>query len=369
MRPSGRQLTTKATSMCGRRLRHICCLYRSRQEDSTAGEVLRPLTTDLKKLVTGAIRQDERFRSGYGCEDFAWRSTPAPPTGSELVPPVVLTLEDVSGCSVASARLRAAGLTEVDQLPWIVSLPHFEQAAELLDTPAMFVHFLRRRTILSEHQIISASDEIDLVLEYLSHGFELATGGSPRWNGISIRQVLIDQPWRTYDAWLANWEGVGPPAPKPALPTPPAMEDLLRRLDRDRPDGFLSMSIALLDVPRSLWGHLASAWEQVNAPTSSRSSRQVADPAFASRNDSRVGFTFLRWRPEDRQRPDFVRVLGRHCAVQKYRAKADQWYGVMVPPTSADPLGPLLTMSRPWRQDPHQAASAEAYIRTLQRGK
>lgn len=88
-----------------------------------------------------------------------------------------------------------------------------------------------------------------------------------------------------------------------------------------------------------------------------------------TRQRQQGGFTFLRWRPEDRQRPDFVSVLGRHCAVQKYRAKADQWYGVMVPPTSADPLGPLLTMSRPWRQDPHQAAFAEAYIRTLQRGQ
>lgn len=147
------------------------------------------------------------------------------------------------------------------------------------------------------------------------------------------------------------------------------MEDLPRRLDRDRPDGFLSMSIALLDMPRSLWGHLASAWERVNAPPSRPSSRQVADPAFASGNDSSVGFTFLRWRPEDRQRPDFVSVLGRHCAVQKYRAKADQRYGAMVRPISADSLGPLLTMSRPWRQDPHEAASAEAYIRTLQRGQ
>jgi hypothetical protein len=32
----------------------------------------------------------------------------------------VLTLEDFSGCSVASARLRAAGLTEVDQIDLVL---------------------------------------------------------------------------------------------------------------------------------------------------------------------------------------------------------------------------------------------------------
>jgi hypothetical protein len=58
---------------------------------------------------------------------------------------------------------------------------------------------------------------------------------------------------------------------------------------------------------------------------------RVVDPAFAFGDGSTLGFTFLRWDSEV-QDPDAMRmILTRYCTVQKHRARAKLWYGLLIP--------------------------------------
>jgi hypothetical protein len=304
---------------------------------------------DVRKLVGEAIEQHERFHGAFGGEGFAW-SSPHPPVAGrrEQLTPIVLTLEDVSGCAVVSARLRDAGLVS-GALPWIISLAQFEQALELLELPAVLMNFLDRRAKLSENQLFVVADELDLVLEYLSHGLELAVSGSVSFQGQTVQGISAGQPFRAYQAWLEGERGIGPPAPKPALSAPDKMLSLLGRLDRDRPEGFLAMSIALLDLPRVAWSRIAMAWDQFDVPHTS-AAIQIADPAFLLGDGSAIGFTLLRWSAQERDEDGLSMILTRYCAVQKYRAKADRWYGILIPPDPDGSVGPITTLESPWRE-------------------
>jgi hypothetical protein len=284
--------------------------------------------SDLKKLVIDAITQDERFRSAIRRDDFAWKSRDTPPARREdAVTPIVLTLEDVSSCAVVSAQLRKAGLV-TGQLPWIISLAHFEQTLELLELPAVLLHFLRRRATLNEDRI-AALDEIDLVLEYLSHGLEWAIYEQPPFQGKAVLQLPTYE-FRDYQAWLEGERGLGPTVSKPALPLPAGLRTLLHRLEQDRPPNYLQMSISLLDLPRSTWPRIATAWSYINTPTDRQRPVLVADPAFAFSDGSALGFTFLRWDNELQDPDAMTMLLTRYCTVQQHRARAKLWYGLLI---------------------------------------
>jgi hypothetical protein len=291
---------------------------------------VKALAGDIQKLVTDAIEQHDRFERVCG-DGLLWRSkrTAPPLNGKDELTSIVLTLDDMSACAVVSAQLRDAGLTDTAKLPWIVNLAHFEQTLELLDTPAIFLHFLRRRLQLSERQILAVADEIDLVLHYLSGGLEVVNVGDPSYGGLPVREIAGKASlFRQHVDWLRAREGIGAPIPKPSLVMPDGFAALLARLDEDRPNGFLAMSLALLDLPRDEWSRIDFAWREAHGPIASGATYHGVDIAFKSETPDAVGFTLLRQATSDSL--DSVRVLADSCASRKRETGIDRWYGAAV---------------------------------------
>jgi hypothetical protein len=122
---------------------------------------------------------------------------------------------------------------------------------------------------------------------------------------------------------------------KPALPLPPGLRTLLQRLEQDRPPDYLQMSISLLDLPRSTWPRIAAAWSYVNTDRDHQRRVLVVDPAFAFGNGSTQGFTFMRWDDELQDPDTMTMLLTRYCTVQKHRARAKLWYGLLISTSTA----------------------------------
>jgi hypothetical protein len=293
-------------------------------------ENAKALLGDIKKLVTDAIEQNDRFERarGAGLQWVSQRKAP-PLQAADSLASVVLTLDDMSACAVISAQLRDAGLTSTAKLPWIVNLAHFEQVLELLDSPALFLDFLRRRQQLSERQVLLSTDEIDFALRYLTTGLGIVDLDEPTYEGHAVREMagkpaLTDQ----YYAWLLSREGVGDPTPKPSL-APGKFAALLRRLDRDRPTGFLELSLALLELPRGDWEYVDRALLAVyDAPAVEKQGSGV-DLLFESNPSGPLGFTLMLQSRNSRW--DWSSELAARCHMCRGKYGIDRWYGLAIP--------------------------------------
>ena len=74
------------------------------------------------------------------------------------------------GIATATAKLAGAGLLSPDNIPWTVSLNDLDLITQLVDRPAEFLLYLRRRTEPRATEMFMAVDELDLFLLFFRMG-------------------------------------------------------------------------------------------------------------------------------------------------------------------------------------------------------
>jgi hypothetical protein len=83
---------------------------------------------------------------------------------------VAVSLDDLSFASTATAELVKAGLIDPDRIPWTVSLHDLDLITLLVDRPAEFLLYLRRRRDPEATVFYTSSDELDLFLYFFEAG-------------------------------------------------------------------------------------------------------------------------------------------------------------------------------------------------------
>jgi hypothetical protein len=234
---------------------------------SRTGEV-EPLRKKLARSITKGAEQAGRLKErivadrGLRLRDGRWLDLSA----VREVHTVVTSLDDLSGVSTATALLVRAGLLASDNIPWTVSLHDLELITELVDRPAEFLLYLRRRTNPLTTVMFTAVDELDLFLAFFRGGLYVEP---------DPKQVAHELPWmssakpgdiRRYrkqaptlitgqtdalDAWhFSLYPTSGTTArdvaPKPTMVTSPVGE-LLDLLQSRRVFGWFSVGATLLD--------------------------------------------------------------------------------------------------------------------------
>jgi len=145
---------------------------------------------------------------------------------------------------LAGTRVMPPGVT----IPWVVMLYELEHVCATIEWPAQFVHFLRRRARLNARGGLSATDELDWWMHYLSRGLYFEGEGE-------IRLASHTDP---LDAWVLFDKGIRErPAPKPQMMLDKSTRSALDYLDRERPGGWVAATCTLLEpageVRRKLW--------------------------------------------------------------------------------------------------------------------
>ncbi len=87
---------------------------------------------------------------------------------------IALSLEDLSGVATATSDLVAAGLIDADKVPWTVSIHDLQVIAQLVDRPAEFLLYLRRRCDPEVSLAFVSPDELDLFLYFYEAGLYVA---------------------------------------------------------------------------------------------------------------------------------------------------------------------------------------------------
>ena len=79
-------------------------------------------------------------------------------------------MDDLTSIATATAELVRAGLLDYDNIPWTVSIHDLELIVELIERPAQFLLYLRRRLNPDATVMFSAPDELDLFLFFFEDG-------------------------------------------------------------------------------------------------------------------------------------------------------------------------------------------------------
>lgn len=159
------------------------------------------------------------------------------------VHPIVVTLEDHSAVSptlwqIAGTEVLPDGVS----IPLVLSVYELELIARLVEWPAQFVHYLRRRSRLNDRGDRLATEELDWWMLYLQTSlyFEHEPAGPAR-RYVSQTDAL--------DAWVLYDQGLRTrPAAKPRQRLDDKSRQVLTLLTKERPPGWVAASCSLLDV-------------------------------------------------------------------------------------------------------------------------
>jgi hypothetical protein len=123
------------------------------------------LRRDLTSIITKAADQARRLRhlierdGGVRTQD-GWIDL----AQIREVHTIAVSLDDLMSVTTATVELVRAGLVDPADIPWTVSLHDLDLITELVDRPAEFLLYLRRRRDPLTTHVFMAPDELDLFL-------------------------------------------------------------------------------------------------------------------------------------------------------------------------------------------------------------
>jgi hypothetical protein len=128
----------------------------------------RDLTGIIRKAADQANRLQERIQQdgGIRVHGEGWVDL----SRIREIHTVAVSLDDLSGASTATAELVKAGLLDADHIPWTVSVHDLDLITQLVDRPAEFLLYLRRRRDPEATVFYTAPDELDLFLYFFEDG-------------------------------------------------------------------------------------------------------------------------------------------------------------------------------------------------------
>lgn len=225
------------------------------------------MSVDLRETIgnaTGqALRLENHIRINHGLwlENREWLDL------SEIreLRSVTVYLDDLGPLSTALDELVRAQVIGSDRFPWLVTMHDLSIVSEVIDRPAEFLLYLRRRTESEVSLKFSAIDELDLFMLFLSGGLWVEPDpdrvseeflGVARSTGIERRRYQDSAvPTRVMtqtdelDAWVYFQEGSSEvEAEKPSFGVLPGVARIVDFLQDGRKPGWFRFSADLLNL-------------------------------------------------------------------------------------------------------------------------
>ena len=307
--------------------------------ESRAGETRR-LRRNLIDIVTKASNQAARLQErieedgGVRLHRGGWLDL----GHIREVHTVALSLEDLSGVATATSDLVAAGLLDVNHIPWVVSIHDLQVIADLVDRPAEFLLYLRRRRDPEVSLAYTAPDELDLFLYFYEAGLYVAPDpkvmaaevpfiSAPSTGDVRRRakqgRAIIATRTDPLDKWHYAQLDPDPPLVKKPVLTGSPMISVADELQGRGFYGWLSIGATLLSgstkaqsdfmrIPKNL----------LAAPRGGGRERTQAVPIGSRLSNAWL----LVWmtRPVDGEVEDIVQLAGRYLQAKKYQLKLNR---------------------------------------------
>ncbi|WP_286139804.1 hypothetical protein [Arthrobacter sp. Rue61a] len=239
---------------------------RSMSHQARGGHVQR-LTGDLRSTVGDATDQALRLEGlirangGLWLEDKTWFDL----SGVREIRSIAICLDDIGPLGTALDELVRGDVIKTDRFPWVVSLSDLAIISEVLDRPAEFLLYLRRRTESEVSLKFWAIDELDLFMLFLSGnlyvepdpdrtseeflGVRRPSGQDRRRYRDSAVPTRVMTHTDPLDAWIYYQEGsTEEPVAKPRFKSHPKLLSLVDFLQDGKKPGWFRFSADLLNL-------------------------------------------------------------------------------------------------------------------------
>lgn len=227
--------------------------------ESRAGDtrrLRRDLTGIISKATSQATRLKQRIENdgGIRLNKTGWMDL----TKIREIHTVALSLEDLSGVPSAMTELISTGMLPGSEIPWVISVHDLQVIGQIVDRPAEFLLYLRRRRHPEIAKTYMASDELDLFLYFYEEGLYVrpapasgdvgAVSEARAGDGEIGQRTYITSRTDPLDAWhYAALEDPKTSVAKPRIAASP-MTPFVDMLERGGFFGWLSIGATLLSA-------------------------------------------------------------------------------------------------------------------------
>jgi hypothetical protein len=212
------------------------------------------MISDLEATIAGGLKQAERF-----ARELAARGTMVVTDGKTKrtltlevgrfrhLMQVNVTLDLINVAATQLWQLHAAGLTGAVERAWSVSLNDLRVITDILDQPAVFLHYLLRRLDVNVIRRVQARDELDYLMHYVRQGLFFREGNAPK----DSEEIMLSGFTEVLDQYYRRVQGLTDKGDKPTVALGILTQQVITLLQTQRPPHWLTGCLALLefDVP------------------------------------------------------------------------------------------------------------------------
>jgi hypothetical protein len=305
------------------------------------------LATDIKKVFGEGARQAQRLEQlitdnhGVWLADGSWLDL----AGVREIRAIVAGLDDFGPLSVALGDLERAGLLGEGSMPWIASLHDLEVISKVIDRPAEFLLWLRRRADSGVATYYRGADELDLFMLFLDGSLYVepnpeevrrrhpaagpARSHARKMHERDARPTIVGTHTDPLDAWMYWTEGTSPyQVSKPVLNTHPAAQEIVDFLAEGQKPGWLRFGADLLGLAGPAQKKLGDSLREMAAKT--RADGQWHS-VFYSYTDLRDHPTFFAGTvPCDGTVREALERLRIYMAAKKHQLRSDRSLGLLL---------------------------------------
>lgn len=305
------------------------------------------LKTEIKKILGHGADQARRLESLIRENGGVWRADRTWLDLSQVreTHTVVAGLDYFGPLSVSLGDLDSSGLLGNGPLPWIASLHDLEVISRVVDRPAEFLLYLRRRTNSGVAKHYRGSDELDLFMLFMDgglfveddpdevHRLHPRTPPPTRTERTRFereaRPTFVGTHTDPLDAWMYWIEGSNPDeTEKPVFNVDASAAGLVDFLADGRKPGWLRVGADLLALSGPTQRKLAANVERIVQRTEQDLSPHTLTQGFASTHGY---FTFFaRTMPPAADRDTEARLLYTYMLTKKHQVGSDRSFGLLL---------------------------------------
>lgn len=304
------------------------------------------LAAEIKAIFGGGARQAGRLEQlisenhGLWLGDGSWLDL----SGIREVRSIVVGLDFFGPLAVALGDLKRAGMLAEGSQPWIASLHDLEVISKVIERPAEFLLWLRRRADSGVATYYRGADELDLFMLFLDGGLYIEPdpeevrlqhpAADPRRSLArkhqrDARPTLVGTHTDPLDAWMYWIEGTSPyEIDKPTLNTHPAAQEIVDFLADGRKPGWFRFGADLLGLAGTAQKKLGDSLREV--VDKSRADDRWHSMALGYAGMWGYPMLFAGTKPRSHTRDEAVEKLRAYMTVKKHQVRSDRSLGLLL---------------------------------------
>ena len=233
------------------------------------------------------------------------------------------------------------GLFPAGSYPWAVSLADLDVVTDLLESPAVFLHYAKRRTLVERTPFVVLGDELDMLGFYFTQGlyFDADDFKDIGFLGLTGQSEAIDQ------YMFEKYTATGEPT-KPTQYAPDGFWDYIRDVEGMDSSYSVDCAMFLLDLD---WQSRESFVGAVSA-AKARARRDGRIHSYRGALSEQTGWCFIAMDAGQNQEILFKQLMG-FMLIKKYETKSRTYFGYGWDVHSGNLLDLALFVSGEWYED------------------